>query len=220
MQLTYAPGLVHMVISLEPNANRTDSHACFLTIIRDNSGNRMRIIKHINYLIWKYGLMPKTNAATARIASPTLQMHIQFATTVEEINQRLEYHYKLPSKHRKHLSPIDQRAHHRLCEIPVMSAGICVEHTCNQHRDLRHQLNRQWVVTVDEQELTYHGAGTMNSHYYYHPLPLYDSRIDRVRPTRKDFRRRELLNMQHDIASRGGVTRPQNNQMRPGTAPH
>ncbi len=187
LQEQLAPGLVHMVISLEPNSNKIDSHACLLTVIRDKSKDEVRIMKFVNYLIWKYGLMPKASGNAPRINSPTLEMHIRLSHTLYQFYQRFEYHYKIQSKHVKSLHARDQRAHYRLCEIPVMSAGICVEFTCNQHPDMEYQLNRQWLVTVNEQNLTGGlGYGTPH-HIYYPPLPVYDARTARVDATRRDF---------------------------------
>ncbi len=178
-----------MVISLEPNANRVDSHACFLTIIRDKSKDQLRIMKIINYLIWKYGLMPKTSGAALRLSSPTLGMHIRLSFTLYAIYQRFEYHYKIQSKHVSSLSVREQRAHHRYCRIPVMSAGICVEYTCNQHPHMKYQLNRQWLVSVDEQLLTPRFGFSTSNHFYYPPLPVYVPGIMRVEPRRNDFLR-------------------------------
>lgn len=188
LQQQLAPGLVHMVISLEPNSNRVDSHACFLTIIRDKSKDQLRILKIINYLTWKYGLMPKASGAALRLSSPTLGMHIRLNFTLCSINQRFEYHYKIQTKHVGSLSVTDQRAHHRYCQIPVMAAGICVEYTCNQHPCMKYQLNRQWLITVEEQHLTPRAGVVTQKNIYYPPLPVYDKRTVRVDPKRNDFK--------------------------------
>lgn len=171
LQLLLAPGLVHMVISLEPNANNIDSHACFLTMIRDKYKDELKIKRIINNLIWKYGLMPKTTGAAARLSSPTLGMHIRLVDTLYQIYQRFEYHYKVQSKHVSSLNVIRHRDHYRDCQIPVMAAGICVEFTCNQHPHMEYQLNRQWLIRVEEQNLTPKFGIITPKNIYYPPPP-------------------------------------------------
>lgn len=193
LQEELAPGCVHMVISLEPNerrdGDRRDSHACLLTIVRSKDKDTFRITRKLNYLLWYYGLMPKTNAGPDLMKVPTYAgPNIRLTKDLPAINARLQYHYKVESKYRHKLSPKDQRDHHRYCRILVMSAGICVEFTCNQHRSIASQRNRQWLVTVDESTLR-RSVG-QPTHKIYPPLPVHDPRISRVHPTRNDFRRR------------------------------
>jgi hypothetical protein len=194
LQEEFGRGCVHMVISLEPNkprpnSTRRDSHACLLTIVRINNRETFRITRKLNYLLWYYGLMPKTSAGPELMKVPTYEgANIRYHWTLPVIVARFEYHYKIASKYTEKLSPKDQRGHHRYCQIPVMSAGICVEFTCNQHRHNAYQRNRQWLVTVDESTLR--RATRHPAHKTYPPLPVYDPRISRVHPTRNDFLRR------------------------------
>lgn len=194
LQEEFGRGCVHMVISLEPNApqpnsTRRDSHASLLTIVRIKNRDTFRITRKLNYLLWYYGLMPKTSAGPELMKVPTYEgANIRYHWTLSDIIQRFEYHYKIASKYRGKLSPEGQRDHHRYCRIPVMSAGICVEFTCNQHRYNAYQRSRQWLVTVDESTLR--RSPGMPAHKIYPPLPVYDPRISRVHPTRNDFMRR------------------------------